>query len=104
MSITNTELRTIGNERTGRSKSQDDIDKFVKSWVADLSTRGIALEATEDETLVNEQANYVEATVFANAFKNNVVVTVINSSAKESEPLLEISWNRYKERLALSVA
>ena len=103
MTITAAELRTIGNDRTGRVKSQADIDKFVKSWVADLTTRGIVLEATEDVTLVNEQANYIES-AFTNLFKGNLVVTVLDTNSNESNPFLEISWDRYKQRVAQSVA
>ena len=102
MSITPAELRTIGNERTGRSKSQTDIDKFVKSWVADLTTRGIVLEASEDVTLTDEQANYLESAL-TNAFKEGPVVTVIDDDDNESKPLLEISWHRYKERVGQGV-
>jgi len=98
MSITAEELRTIGNERSGRSKSQADIDKFIKSWVADLTIRGIILEATEDVDLEDEQPNYLESE-FDNLFKNGLVVTVIDSNDNESKPLLEISWHRYKERV-----
>ena len=99
MSITAVELRSIGNGRTGRAKSQDEINVFVKSWVADLTTRGIVIEASEDVTLTDEQPNYVESGL-TNAFKEAPVVTIIDSDSNESEPLCEISWHRYKERVA----
>ena len=102
MSITATELRSIGNGRTGRAKTQDDIDVFVKSWVADLTTRGIVLEASEDLTLVDEQANYAESGL-TNLFKEGLVITVLDTDDDESSPLLEISWNRYKERVGQAV-
>lgn len=99
MSITAIEFRSIGNDRTGRAKSQAEIDVFVKSWVADLTTRGIVIEASEDVTLVNERAYYPESAL-TNAFKEAPVVTIIDSDDNESEPLSEISWHRYKERVA----
>lgn len=99
MTITASELRTIGNERTGRSEAQADIDKFVKSWVADLSSRGIVLEAEEELTFVDEQPNYVESGL-TNLFKKIAAITVEDTDGNEEKPCMEISWQRYKERIA----
>ncbi len=102
MSITNTELRDVGNGRTGRSKSQAEIDVFVKSWVQDLSTRGVILDFEETVTLVDEQVKYLFSG-FPNAAtimpKNIDVVTIIDANDKESGPFERINWARYKERV-----
>ncbi len=103
MSITAVELRTIGNERTGRAESQSDIDKFVKSWVADLTSRGITLEAEETVNFVDEQPNYIES-AFTNNFKKIDAITVMHTDNTESPPLREISWQRYKERVSQDTA
>src|SRR3990167_2145889 len=103
MTITAAELRTIGNERTGRSESQDDVDKFIKSGVTDLSTRGIALEAEETETLVDNTPNYAESGL-SNSFKKINAITILDSDSNESAPLDEISWQRYKERVSQEIA
>ncbi len=103
MSITNTELRDVGNGRTGKSKSQDEINVFVKSWVKDLSTRGVVLEFEESVTLVDKQAKYLFL-AFPNAAtiqpKKIDVVTVVDENDKESEPFEFITWARYKDRLS----
>ena len=104
MTITAEELRTIGNERTGRAESQADIDKFIKSCVQDLTTRGIVLEAEEEETLVDEQPDYVEVDVLTNSFRKIDVITIEDTEENEGKPLIEISWQRYKERIAYSVS
>src|SRR3990167_1685406 len=103
MTITASESRTIGNERTGRSESQDDIYKFIKAAVHDLSSRGINLEAEETVTLVDSQSNYVES-AFSNTFKKIDAITIIDSANTESAPLDEISWQRYKERVSQSIS
>lgn len=103
MSITAEELRTIGNAETGRSETQDQIDKYVKEWAHELTTKGIVLEAEEDITLVDEQPNYVEATYLTtNTFKKISAITIVDTNDEESPPLEEISWQRYKERNAQS--
>src|SRR3990172_9275463 len=97
MSITAASLLSIGNERTGRNESQADVDKFITSAVADLSTRGIALEAEETVTLTTSDPSYLES-AFTNTFKKINAITIVDSDSNESDPLTEISWQRYKER------
>lgn len=104
MTITAAELLTISNERTGRSEAQADVDKFIKSCVHDLTSRGIVLEAEETEALVTSQANYSETSLLTNSFKKINAITILDSNSKESEPLEEISWQRYKERVAQETA
>src|SRR3990167_6891553 len=99
MTITAAELLAIGNERTGRSESQTDVDKFIKSCVHDLTSRGINLEAKETVTLSTSDPSYLES-AFTNAFKKIDAITIIDSDSNESEPLDEITWQRYKERVA----
>ena len=103
MSITAASLLAIGNERTGRSESQADVDKFITSAVADLSTRGIALEAEETVTLTTSDPSYLES-AFTNPFKKIDAITIVDSDSNESDPLTEISWQRYKERVAQGTA
>ena len=102
MSILNTELRSIGNARTGRAKTQAEIDEYIKNWVNDLTLRGIFLEGEEEVNFVDEQPNYVES-AFTNTYKRIVAITVEDTDGDESKPLLEISWPRYKERIAQGV-
>ena len=99
MTITPAELLAIGNERTGRAETQAQVDKFIKSWVHDLTLRGVKLEAEESVTLVDEQPNYVESAL-TNKFKKIDVITILDTDGEENAPLDEISWQRYKERVA----
>ena len=99
MPITAAELLTIGNERTGRSEATADIAKFIKACVHDLTIQGVRIEGAEDVTLSDDDPSYLESG-FTNSYKRVIVITTIDSNSKESSPLDEISWQRYKERVS----
>lgn len=103
MALTNTELLAIGNERTGRSESQVDVDKFVKSFVHDLSIRGVWVEGEETKALVDSTPDYAESGL-ANSYNKILAITILDTNSKESSPLEEISWKKYKERVAQAVS
>lgn len=97
MPITANEILTEANSRTGRAESS--IDTFLKGVLHDLSTRGLSLEAEEEVNLTTDQPNYVFSG-FTNKFNRIKQVVIIDSDDDPSDPLTEISWKRYKERLA----
>ena len=99
--ITAAELLAQANLEAGRAET--DIDWFVKEWVSDLTIQGVFLEGEESVVLVDEQPNYLES-AFTNLFKKINAITIVDTDEEESDPLTEISWQRYKERVAQSVS
>ena len=99
--ITAAELLAQANLEAGRAET--DIDWFVKEWVSDLTIQGVFLEGEESVVLVDEQPNYLES-AFTNLFKKINAITIVDTDDGESDPLTEISWQRYKERVAQTVS
>jgi hypothetical protein len=100
MAITSSEIRTDANGETSRSETQDQIDKYVKDGMSFLGNNGLVIEGEESISFVDEQPNYVESG-FTNSYKKISVVVVVDSSGNDSEPLREIGWSRYKERVSI---
>jgi hypothetical protein len=101
MSLLVADLLALANSRTGRAET--DNDKFLLPILHDLTIRGCFLEAEETVTLSSEDPSYAFST-FTNDFKSIKTVVIIDSDDDPSGPLQEISWTKYKERLAQTLS